>query len=339
MRQISDPRIISELLAEAGVGKPKQNGKSWILTCPRCLKKDKLYIRKKDGRFACWVCKERDGFQGAAEYALTELTGRTVSELQKLLYGFETATGFVALDLDITDFFDDEDDDDLKSVARTLPHVMENPDFRDLDSQWGDPGVKYLESRGVPLDVALRYGIKYWPSHSRIVFPVKSKGKLLGWQSRTIKPHEFIDEETGEIIKIPKALTYEGLAKEQCLMFADNIIGEHAILGEGPLDALKADLCGGNVASLGKAVSMTQLNLLRCSGIKRLYLALDPDASIEMQKMVSKLSGDLELYDMRPDPSTDLGAMSFEEVYELYRRAPRVTSANIFLYLKGWNER
>lgn len=335
MRKLSNPGVIPELLAEAGIGKPKQNSKSFILSCPRCLKKDKLYIRKTDGRFACWVCKERDGFQGAPEYALTELTGKTISELQRLLYGLETAHGAVSLDLDITDFFDEESEE--IQLQNTLPEVMENPDFRDLDSEWGAPGLSYLESRGIPLAVAQEYGIKYWPGRSRVVFPVRSQGRLLGWQSRYIKPTEYIDEETGEVVKIPKALTYEGLKKEQALMFADRITGDHAILAEGPIDAIKAHLCGGNVASLGKAVSQTQLNLLKFSGITKLYLGLDPDAAIEAQKLVSRLSGDLELYDMRP-PSGDLGAMSFEQVYELYRSAKRVTPANLFLYLKGWND-
>ena len=337
MKPLSDPSIIRELLAEAGVGKPKQNSKSFILSCPRCLKKDKLYIRKKDGRFVCWVCQD-DGFCGAPEYALTELTGRTISDLQRLLYGFESVVGQVAINLEIRDFFDG-DDDDTVSIARVLPEVESNPDFRDIDSQWSIPGVKYLESRGIPLEVARKYDLRYWPARSRVVFPVKSKGKLLGWQSRTIKPTEYEDEETGEILKIPKALTYEGLAKEQCLMFADNIVGEHAVLCEGPIDAIKADLCGGNVASLGKAVSQTQSNLLRFSGIRKLYLALDPDASKEMQNLVAKMSGDLELYDMRPPPDTDLGAMSYSDVYELYKNAKRVTNAYLFLYLKDWHDR
>jgi hypothetical protein len=336
VRELSNPSILPDLLAEAGVGKAKQNGKSFILTCPRCMKKDKLYIRKKDGRFCCWVCKERDGFQGAAEYALTELTGRTVAELQKMLYGSEGIVGALSLELHLEDFFDDEDDSDTITIARALPEVVPNPDFRDLDSQWGEPGRKYLESRGVPLEIALQYGIRYWPARSRVVFPVHSRGRLLGWQSRIIGPSEFEDED-GNLVKIPKALTYEGLAKEQVLMFADRITGDHAILCEGPMDAIKAHLCGGNVASLGKAVSLTQLNLLKYSGIKKLYLGLDPDASQEAWQIVSKLSGDLELYDMRPQSDTDLGAMTFEQVYELYKNAKRVTPANLFLYLKDWN--
>lgn len=335
MAQLKDPAVLSDLISEV-VGRPKQNSKSFILTCPRCSKKDKLYIRKKDGRFVCWVCAERDGFQGAPEFALTELTGKTIAELRSILYGMETTHGDLHLQIELTDFLDSDDEILLPYQQPVDPH----PDFRDLDSQYGAPGAAYLESRGVPIHIAKEYGVVYWPARSRVVFPVVSNGVLLGWQSRTIKPTEEFDEETQQIIKIPKALTYEGLDKAKVLMFADRLKNSpHAVLAEGPIDGIKAHLVGGNVVSMGKVVSQAQLNLLRCSGIRKLYLALDPDASVEAEKIVRKMYGDdIEIYDMRPKPGLDLGAMTFEEVYELYRSAPRVTPANLFLFLESqWN--
>jgi hypothetical protein len=177
----------------------------------------------------------------------------------------------------------------------------------------------------------------FWPAESRVVFPVTSNEKLLGWQSRTILPDKWIGED-GEIHSVPKALTYSGLAKDRTLMFADRIVGSHAVLCEGPIDAIKAHLVGGNVASLGKAVSKYQLNLLVNSGITKLYIGLDPDASDEVSGIIRKLSEyDIEIYDMRP-PNGDLGAMTFEAVYDLYLNAPKVNAANIFLNLKDWHD-
>ena len=330
MSVLVNSSILPELLAGAGIGNAKGNSKSFVLTCPRCGKKDKLYIRKRDGRFVCWVCKERDGFQGAAEYALTEITGKTVAELKTLLYGEGSVTGDLALDLDLQDYFDEV----VPLGVAALPEVMEHPDFRELDSEWGVPGAAYLENRGVPLDVALQYDIRYWPAMDRVVFPVKSKGKLLGWQSRLITPDEFLTD-SGDLVKIPKALTYVGLAKDRALMFADRIDGDHAIITEGPMDAIKAHLCGGNVAALGKAVSATQLNLLRQSGIQKLYIGLDPDASDEIHRIVREMN-DIELYDMRATGEKDLGAMTFEQVYDLYRGAKRVNTATLFVFFKDW---
>lgn len=327
MNQLVNPGVISELLAEAGIVKPKQNRKSYVLPCPRCLKKDKLYIRKRDGAFCCWVCKERDSFQGAPEYALAEITGRSVTELKEILYGSDpslSSSPILTLEFDFADFGEDEEE------TRYIPTVEVSPDFRDLDNKWSAPGIKYLESRGIPLEIAKEYGIMYWPARSRIVFPIVSSGRLLGWQSRTILPHEYIDDD-GDIVKIPKSLTYEGLPKESVLGFADRITGRHAIITEGPVDAIKAHLCGGNIFTMGKAVSPTQLNLLRNAGITKLYLGLDPDAAHETWLLTQKMS-DLELYDMRP-PTGDLGAMTFEQVHQLFLNAPRINSAHLFLYL------
>ena len=342
MTPLSSPNVILELLEDVGIGRPKQNKKAFILTCPRCEKKDKLYIRKHDGRFVCWYCKEKTNFQGAPEFVFTELTGKSLSELRLVLYGHEGTTGFVSLDVTFNDYFDDEDDTaDMPVGALPHPDCVINPDFRELDSQWSAPGVEYLASRGIPLDIALQYDIKYWPARSRIVFPVKSQGRLLGWQSRTIKPDVWIDED-GDLQSMPKALTYEGLAKDRVLMYADRVTGGHAVVSEGPVDGIKAHLCGGNVVTMGKGVSMYQLNLLVTSGVRKLYFALDPDASEEVGSLIHKVTeayDGVECYDMRPRDSRDLGKMDFPEVYDLFLSAPRVTRANLFIYLKDFNER
>jgi hypothetical protein len=339
---LSNPGVLLELIEEAGVGRPKQNKKAFILTCPRCEKSNKLYIRKRDGRFVCWYCKEKDNFQGAPEYAFAEITGKSIAELQKRLYGHEGTTGFVALDVTFNDYFDDEDlQEDMPVGALPHPDCVLYPDFRDLDSQWSAPGLEYLAGRGIPYDIAKEYGLMYWPARSRVVFPVKSQGRLLGWQSRTIKPESDLDEE-GNIIQRVKALTYEGLAKDRVLMFADRVTGKHAVVTEGPVDGIKAHLCGGNVVTMGKAVSMYQLNLLITSGVEELYWGLDPDASEELASLIDKVTErnpDIRHFDMRPRDHRDLGKMSFEEVYDLKMTAPRVTRGNLFIYLKDFNDR
>lgn len=118
-------------------------------------------------------------------------------------------------------------------------------------------------------------------------------------------------------------------------MFSDRINAEHAVLCEGPIDALKAHLCGGNVAALGKGVSSHQLELLKHSGITRLYLALDPDAFVESQNILKLMVQYVEVYDMRPpQPYKDLGEMPMEEVKVLMDQAPKLDANHMFLYLK-----
>jgi hypothetical protein len=324
--------VIKGLLDEAGISY-KQSGKSFITACPRCFKRDKVYIRKTDGRFVCWVCKETEGFSGAPEWVLTELLHLPVQELRRLLYGDQEYKAALYIDLNLTDFFDA--DDDIPVSIDVLPAVEPDPGFRELDSPAGEAGRNYLLSRGVPLEIAKEYGIKAWPAKNRIVFPCMNKGKLLGWQDRYIGPTKYFDEEAQLVVTIPKALTSYGLQKDRVLLFGDRITGDHAILTEGPFDAIKAHLCGGNVCTMGKAVSKRQLTLLRMSGIRKLYLALDPDAFEESARILIEMSSDMDIYDMRPpEKYEDIGAMPMEEVRDLMRNAQKVDRNFLFLYLK-----
>lgn len=313
----------------------KANAKSFILTCPRCRKADKLYIRRGDGRFVCWVCRDSEGYEGAPEWVFTDLTGLSIAELRKRLYGEDQTPTSVWLDISIRDFFD-EDDDLPTYLPDELPEVEPDPGFRELTSNAGKPGLDYLQGRGLGLDLLQKYEIKYYPARHAVVFPVRSRGKLLGWQTRYIGPIPYVDEETGELVSVPKAMTSYGLQKDRTFMLIDNLQeSDHAILCEGPIDSYKADLCGGNINSLGKSVSSWQLQILRHSGIRKLYLAQDPDAFMESARVLRELVTDIEIYDMRaPAEFEDIGAMTPTDVLELYKRAPRLDAAHLYVYVE-----
>jgi hypothetical protein len=58
--------------------------------------------------------------------------------------------------------------------------------------------------------------------------------------------------------------------------------------------------------------------------VKKVYLALDPDAQTEMQALAPKFY-DVEVYILLPEPGyKDLGEMSMEAVLERFRTAPRL---------------
>ena len=324
---------IKDFFDSRGVGYTP-NSKSWILACPKCNKRGKLYVRKNDGRFVCWVCKDSLGFSGKPEWLIAEMAQCSLAEARQIVWGDGVAPTSIFLNIEIHDFFG-EDDEIPIFVPEALPTVEPHPDFRDLDSQWGARGAEYLEGRGVPIQVALQYGIKYWPERKSVVFPVINDGRLLGWQTRYIEKTEFVDEETGRLVKIPKARTSTGLRKEQTFMFADRLCGDHAVLCEGPIDALKCHLVGGNICSLGKGVSQQQLEIIKHSGISKLYLALDPDAYVESAVVLKELSQYMAVYDMRPpEPYKDIGEMAMEDVLALKVRAPRLNPNHIFLYIK-----
>lgn len=325
-----DPETLRSLVEDSGLSY-SQNSVSWIFTCPRCGKAKKLYISKRSGRFVCFRCKETDNFQGRPEFALGELLGESVNEIAKKLYGDVPLVADIWIDVHLIDYFGDDDPIDEEAIEH---EILTWPfDHYPIDHPHSARGVEYLKSRGIGPLLSKRYDLRYCPVLRRVYFPISSHGSLYGWQGRLIVPHKY--EVDGEEVEALKIVTSKGLRRERLLMFSDRLQGsEHAVICEGPVDAMKAHYCGGNVATMGKAVSREQVELIRNSGVKKVYLALDPDAADEMHRLVQDLSSDVELFEMVPDgEKVDLGAMSFEEVYKLFLSAPRINPGRLFVFI------
>lgn len=329
-----DPIKLQNLIENSGLSF-KQNGRSWIFSCPRCQKREKVYVRKTDGLFVCFHCRETEGFRGRPEFVLSELLGRSISDIQKVLYGDEFADKSYSelMQVPLLSYFGD-DDEVVEDVVDTLPSVGWPLDFYPIDHKHSARGARYLEGRGIPVAVATGYGIRYCPPTRRVIFPVEARGRLLGWQARSIIPTEM-EGDDGIIHTTPKILTTTGLRKDLVLMFQDCLRGsEHAIVCEGPVDAIKTGLCGGGVATMGKAVSDSQLRAIKKSGVRKVYLALDPDAAQEMDRVCKELAG-LEMYNLQPAPGfKDLGEMDMEGVRQRFLSAPRIDSGQLFIYLR-----
>jgi len=302
---------------------------------------------KDSGGFVCYYCRAT-GFKGKAEYALTELLGIPIGEICKKLYGY-TPSSATFLDIQLDDVWDeDEDAFPPPAVVTTCTEVSWAPDFCGMD-EWEKfrKGALYLHSRGLRAEHVTTYDLKYSPVDQRVIFPVKVDGKLIGWQARFIGPTERWDEEQQRVIKVPKILTSKSLVGkgQRQLMFQDRLKGsEHCILTEGPITAIKAHKCGGNVASMGKAVSAEQIGTIKRS-VKKLYIALDPDAGAEITKLAYDLSEDLEIYLLQPPQDflnldseaneKDLGDMSEEWVYEAFKTAKPEPRGKIYISLGG----
>lgn len=317
-----DPLALKELVDGSGLS-PRSNRVSWIFTCPHCSK-PKLFLRKRDGRFICWRCATTISYQGPAEYALRDLLGLSVAELQKRLYGEEvTHSSEARVQLpDLHDFFDVEGGDVIPAELLLPPETFLPFDFLSLDDPCSIKGKEYLARRGIPLELAQRLGILYHPLHRRVIFPIVAGGKLRGWQARTV-------EDGVE----PKILTHpEELQRNRVLMFQDSLqTGDTVVVCEGPVDGIKAHLCGPVVVTMGKSMSLRQIDIVLESGVRKVYLGLDPDAADELTRLCKAFS-ELEVYRLLPAPGyEDLGEMSPEAVLEQFRRAPRVRSSNVFL--------
>lgn len=288
------------------------------------MKSKKFYLRKKDGRFVCWRCKETDGFQGRAEFGLAELLGVPLAIISQQLYGDVPLRADPTIESRIDDFFgfgDERDEEVFEHEIIKWPY-----DFYPIGHEFAVRGREYLRGRGVGIRMAEEYDIRYCPEARRVYFPIGEDGYLYGYQGRLVVPHEYLDED-GNKAEVPKALSSKGMRRDRALMFIDRLRGQdHAILCEGPIDAIKAHYCKGNVATMGKEISDYQIDLILNSGVKRVYLALDPDAYESMERLFSRLHGQVELYSMVPQGHEDLGAMTYGEVFELFLEARPINS-------------
>lgn len=328
---VLNPKVLEEVIRSSGVPF-RENAVSYIFACPKCQRKDKLYLRKHDGRFVCWRCKETEGYQGRPEYALTDLTGRPLRELRKVLYGDEENHASKYIEVKLIDFFGDGDDVDEE--ADELVPVTWPFDFYPMDHKFAKRGVDYVAGRGLSLEMALKFGLRYCPPQQRVFFPISIGGFLYGWQGRAVGDTEYVDPETGTAYSIPKAITLKGFRRDLTLMGQDNLVGsKSACLFEGPFDWAKGHLCPGSVASLGKAVSRRQIALIRNSGVDNVYLALDRDAAAETRRLIREFF-DLKCWDMRvPRTEEDHGAMTPEGVLDLFHRATPLSGANAIIYV------
>ena len=306
------PGSIERILNDAGVSF-KTQAVSYVMECPRCSRQ-KLYIRRSDGRFICWRC-DSDGFSGRPEFALTEITGRPVGELQGELYGDTRPGNRKYLDAGPVG----------PAPEDPVPEIALPGNFHAASEPQAAEGLAYLASRGIGPGLAAEYGLMYCPAMRRVVFPVYSgAGGLVGYQARSIDPGVE-----------PKILTSSPFPRNRALMFVHRLKGsDHAILYEGPMDALKGHLCGGNVASMGKKVSDGQLELIKSFGIKSLFIFLDEDALNDVAGIIERAS-DMECWVCRvPAGRKDAGECTQEEVLRQFKTATRATRRHIFNYLK-----
>lgn len=338
------PDKLLAFIEEAGLSYI-QNSVSYIFTCPKCSKDKKLYIRKRDGRFTCWVCKETSGYQGRPEFVLADLTLQPIARVKAALYGATATSDDEYFDLKVPDFFGEGDEvgEDV-SVIETVKWPW---NYYEIDHSFARAGREYLARRGISIELAREYGLRYAPMDRRVIFPIEVGNRLVGWQARLVIPHEHWNEEKQDIVSAQKMLSSKGIPSAQTVMFSRRMLNsEHVVVCEGPIDAMKAHGCGGNVSTMGKAIGQGQIDLIRkpdrltrreigqfvYQGIKRIYLALDPDAAKETARLVREFS-DLDVFVMHPPkPYKDLGEMDPDAVRSLFLRARRVSTANIFVH-------
>jgi hypothetical protein len=197
------------------------------------------------------------------------------------------------------------------------------PEFhmKPIDHANSVEGLQYVIRRGIPIEVAKAADIWYSQIFRRVIFPIKMNGVYYGYQGRHIDdvPYEM------------RMRNNEGFRRDSLVMFADSLIGKkHAIIVEGPFNALKFGQIGGAVATMGKIVSSKQLDIIFSYGADKLYLGLDDDADGEMIDIASRSS--ITVYKLEVPQSCrlrckelgkkpDFGECTFEEAAQAFKEA------------------
>lgn len=320
-----NPEILESLIDELGLNY-KTNSISFIFHCPKSdCGKDVMYMYRASGVFLCMRCH----FKGSAAVGISALSGISVYEISNKLYGTQFVDTTENLQLNLDSFFGETDEIDFEIIPKIKWSFEELP----INHKHSIKGLKYLESRGIPLNIALKYNIRYSPTKQRVLFPLEVDGRLLGHQDRIIVPNRVWSEEDQKFKEAPKAISTDNLPTSRVVMFGDNLNGsEHAIIAEGPVDCIKFDEAKGNIATLGKGVSLGQISYIRSKGVKRIYLALDNDAYADSAKLAQEFS-DLEVYKIDVLPGMhDFGDMSFEQCLQAFKDAKPVLPGHLFVH-------
>ena len=309
---------IVEIIEEEGFSF-RETHRTLHTTCPVCGKDDKLSIIKENGATICYrgSCK----FKGWFENWISQTTGVTIKEAQARMAGPAALSSY-----ELSEGRADED-------VGVKPLEWPMSGLVSIQSEYFPEGRSYLESRGVPADVAAEYGIMFGPDTSqiqpqamqrRVYIPIMREKRCYGFQARAI---DKVDEKD-------RMRNNTGFRRDRLVMFEDRLAKvRHAIICEGPFDAIKFHLVGGAVATMGKVVTDKQLELIKSYHPVKVYLALDDDAAEEVMALTRKF--ECPVYYVRVPASTiarcrasgkkpDFGECTFDECAAAIRDAELV---------------
>ena len=207
-----------------------------------------------------------------------------------------------------------------------IQHIALPANFFRSQSEYARPGVQYLLNRGCWMFTMDYYRIHYCPSMKRVIFPLWHDGGYVGWQGRDISGEADL-----------RYMTSKGFSKSKYLMGHENINKDanydHVILTEGPVDCMRVAFLRNAVCSMGKIISRNQIELLRnLPKVKKIYLALDPDAFDVFDAVATELKPEKEVYLMQPpEGRKDFGECTDEEIMKAFKDAKRYTRGSMLL--------
>jgi hypothetical protein len=323
---------IKNIIAEQGLSF-KERSRTIYTYCPVCGRDDKFSILKQNGACICYRATCDFGKRWFVDWiVLTANISHT--EAKALLAGveinqFEDENGQLQINLNDPTEVDVSNFNNIKPVKFPEFHMIK------IDQTEAFDGQKYLESRGIPTNIAAEYDIYYSPVFRRVYFPVKVNGTTCGYQGRHIDAVPNSD----------RVRNNEGFSREQLVMFLDKTQdNDYVIISEGPIDAIKFHFAGSNICTMGKIITEKQQKLIFNKKIKKIYLALDEDADIESRQLYRKYGDRIFFLVKIPESAkircanlnkkADFGECTFEECLQAFKGAEELTGSELIIYLK-----
>jgi hypothetical protein len=295
-----------------------QHGLEYIVTCPFCRRKEKMYINPSQDVFICFRCGEKGSAQDLLGHSWNMNGG--AAALTPLPSNVQSPGQLVPLT-------------ELEDSHPACVYIRKRKfDIRELSDVYG---VRYCTSG------QLFGGI--FNTTNTLVFPFWMKEQLIGWQARLMyDPDKLVDtdcealglprDEDGDWVKPPKYWTSPGLPKGRVLYNYDWASrGEIVVVCEGVFDAMGVGRSA--VATLGKGVTEDQANLLHINRTwKLVVIMLDPgDATNEMRKLEHQLTGVPSIV-VELQGYKDPGEAPREEIWIQIARAARKQNIDILQY-------
>lgn len=185
---------------------------------------------------------------------------------------------------------------------------------------------RYVLTRGIKIETAKRWELRYDTRLHRVVFPARRMdGKLIGMTGRILPTFDVMDH-NGE--RPTKYHNYTGLNKTRYLYGAHFFrIGLDIVITEGPFDAVKTDqaLAGRAAvcATLGQGFSVDHRKTIASAQPRRVLLFTDNDlaGAISAEKIESQLNGVAPVFLMTATGGKDPGGMTDEAIVTAYESA------------------
>lgn len=239
----NEARAIAKLREKFGEVKPASNG--WVrIACPTCVPKDrkkfKRYVRPDTLYNKCFICEmpmQRDELVGESFIQVSNPANISVDQPKKEHPMAKKLPGL------------------RFTPVNQLP--VEHPAIKFLHRDYLFEMDRYYNEYGIvycPCDAGVTFNSRpFISSAERLVFPVKFRGELVGWQMRSIPGTVYGDR--------PDVVKYYHLFNKGSVLFNYDKAKsfQTVVLMEGVKKALKLPNA---VACFGKDVTSTQVQLL-----------------------------------------------------------------------------